>query len=352
MPYRTIADLPENIRNSLTEEEAKRFIAAFNVAYKDGKDEETCFKIAMAAAKKREASAAHSAMRMLNRTLSFSNYIEVDGGMLVKDVPLLAVGEWRDSAVGTPLYYPAKVLERDALNWYDNSFWARHGGKVPRSVVSDLIGEVRNIRYDGSYKENGMVEPGAILGDIYYSYSTQAGKDAAAQALARAKAGNPLAVSVEHGGGEKYNPKTKRMEATDLWFGGVASVVRGACERCVMPRANEADADGTTGDESMDEETQKALSALEARLKACEEKLAALTEGPPAEVAEEVAEMGKKLGAALEQLKELEGVKKMNATYEERIKALEKTPNRRTVAEQERELEQLTVPDGYSVRRV
>ena len=109
MPYRTIADLPENIRNSLTEEEAKRFIAAFNVAYKDGKDEETCFKIAMAAAKKREASAAHSAMRMLNRTLSFSNYIEVDGGMLVKDVPLLAVGEWADSAVGTPLYYPAKV---------------------------------------------------------------------------------------------------------------------------------------------------------------------------------------------------------------------------------------------------
>lgn len=102
----------------------------------------------------------------------------------------------------------------------------------------------------------------------------------------------------------------------------------------------------------MDEETQKALSALEARLKACEEKLAALTEGPPAEVAEEVAEMGKKLGAALEQLKELEGVKRTNASYEERIKALERTPNRRTVAEQERELEQLTVPDGYSVRRV
>ena len=285
-------------------------------------------------------------MRMLNRDMSMSQYQEVEGGMIVKDVPLLVVGEWTDSAVGTPLYYPAKVLEKYALDWRDSSFWARHAGKMPRSVVTDLIGEVRNQRFDGKFLEAGMEEPGAVIGDIFYSFSTQAGKDAAALALARAKAGNPLAVSVEHGGGEEYNPQTKRNEATSLWFGGLASVVRGACERCVMPRANEADADGT-GRERMDEETQKALSALEARLKACEDKLAALPDGPPAEV----AEMEKKLGAALEQLKELEGVKKANAAYEERIKALEKRPNPQTVPEQPRDLE-LTVPDGYSVRRL
>lgn len=285
-------------------------------------------------------------MRMLNRDMSMSQYQEVEGGMIVKDVPLLAVGEWTDSAVGTPLFYPAKVLEKYAKNWRDSSFWARHSGKMPRSVVTDLLGDVRNVRFDGTFREAGMEEPGAIIGDVFYSFSTQAGKDAAALALARAKAGNPLAVSVEHGGDEEYNPQTKRMEATSLWFGGLASVVRGACERCVMPRANEADADGT-GSERMDEEMQKALSALEARVKACEDKLAALPAGPPAEV----AEMSKKLGAALEQLKELEGVKKSNMAYEERIKALEKRPNPQTVPEQERDLE-LTVPDGYSMRRL
>ena len=35
-------------------------------------------------------------VRMLNRDMSMSQYQEVDGGMIVKDVPLLTVGEWTD----------------------------------------------------------------------------------------------------------------------------------------------------------------------------------------------------------------------------------------------------------------
>ncbi|HBF80823.1 MAG TPA: hypothetical protein DD420_13120, partial [Streptomyces sp.] len=116
---------------------------------------------------------------MLNRDLSMSKYVEVEGGMLVKDVPLLTVGEWTDSAVRTKLYYPAKVLEQYALNWVGNSFWARHSGGQPRNVVTDLLGDVRDVRFDPTYLEKGMEEPGAIIGDVFYSFSTQNGKDAA-----------------------------------------------------------------------------------------------------------------------------------------------------------------------------
>lgn len=215
----------------------------------------------------REQSRSGGRTRMLNRDLSMSNYIEVEGGLLVKDVPLLTTGIWTDSAVRTPLYYPAKTLKEYAHNWLDNSFWAKHSGGQPRNVVTDLLGDVRNVRYNPSYREAGMEEPGAIVGDVFYSYSTRNGKDAAAQALARAKAGNPLAVSVEHGGDEAYNPTTKRMEAMSLWSGGLASVVKGACERCVMPRANEADADGRKGENYMDEaEFNQKLADLKAEI--------------------------------------------------------------------------------------
>ncbi|HBF80821.1 MAG TPA: hypothetical protein DD420_13110, partial [Streptomyces sp.] len=60
----------------------------------------------------------------------------------------------------------------------------------------------------------------------------------------------------------------------------------------------------------------------------------------PAEPSAE-GELEKKLSAALEGLKELESVKKANAAYEERIKALEKRPTPSTVPGNEREMEQL-----------
>lgn len=278
-----------------------------------------------------------SATRMLNRDLSMSQYVEIDGGMLVNDVPLLTVGEWTDSAVRTPLYYPAKTLAKYCDNWLANGYWARHTGGQPRSIL-DLIGDVRNVRFDPAYKEAGMSEPGAILGDVFYDYSTQAGKDAAAKALARAKQGKPLAVSVEHGGQEEYNPATKRNEAVSLWFSGLASVERGACERCNLPRANEAGGAGET--EMNDEEFKQALADLKAEIMA---EVKALIEGKTTDDPDPAGELEKKLSAALEGLKELESVKKTNAAYEERIKALEKRPNPSTVPEPKK-LED--VPDG------
>lgn len=282
--------------------------------------------------------------RALSRDLSMTNYVEVEGGMLVKDVPLLVAGTWTDSAVRTPLYYPAKVLEQYVGNWVDNSFWARHSGGQPRSVM-DLLGDVRNVRYDAAFREAGMEEAGAIIGDIFYSYSTQQGKDAAAQALARAKEGHPLAVSVEHGGDEKYNPQTKRDEATSLWFRGLASVVRGACERCVMPRANEADADGKEGMKMDEAEFEQKLADLKAQILAEVDAKLAAAKGEPAP--EPSAEMEKKLSAAEGRIKELEAQK---AETTRRLEALERKPVPSTVPAKERELE-LEIPEGYDMRR-
>lgn len=284
-----------------------------------------------------------SRTRALSRDLSMSNYTEVEGGMLVKDVPLLAAGTWTDSAVRTPLHYPAKVLEQYHQNWIDTTFWSRHSGGQPRSVM-DILGDVRNIRYDPEFREAGMEEAGAIVGDLFYSYSTQNGKDAAALALARAKEGHPLAVSVEHGGDEVYNPQTRRDEATSFWFRGLASVVRGACERCVMPRANEADADGQ-GENTMDEaQFEQKLADLKAQILAEVDAKMAAAKGEPAAPS---AELEKKLSEAEGKIKELETQK---AETVRRLEALEKRPNPSTVPEKDRELE-LEVPEGYDMRR-
>ncbi len=350
MPYSSVSELPSHVRNALTVHQQEIFLAAFNAAHKDGKSEGSCFKIAWAAVERsRESSRSDDKVRMLNRDLGMESYIEVDGGLLVKDVPLLAVGTWRDSNVRTSLYYPADVLRKYADNWYSYSYWSRHSGGVPRSIL-DLIGEARNVRFDPNYKENGMVEPGAILGDVFYDYSTQQGKDAAAKALARAKANKPLAVSVEHGGGEIWNPVTKRNEATSLWFSGLASVERGACERCNLPRANEnGDAGGPGANDMNDEEFKQALADLKAEILAeVDAKIAAAKDKPEAEPSAEMS----KLSAALDgSIKELEKVKKENEGYAKRLEALEKRPSPRTVPENERDLEELVVPEGYTVRR-
>jgi DNA repair exonuclease SbcCD ATPase subunit len=183
---------------------------------------------------------------------------------------------------------------------------------------------------------------------VFYDHSTQAGRDASAKALARAKMGKPLAVSVEHGGQEAYNPTTKRNEAVSLWFSGLASVERGACRVCNMPRANEA---GTGDIEMNEEEFKAALAALKAEIMA---EVKALIEGIDTSTDDSGdgdGEMEKKMSAVLEgTVKELESMKKMNEELERRIKALESAPNIQTRA-YDRDLEDLVVPEGYTMRR-
>jgi hypothetical protein len=192
---------------------------------KENYSEEVAKKICgkLQAESERKHSDNHQ-MRELRAKISFGQYQATDGGLLIKDVKLLASGTWTDSHMGTPLFYPESVLEKYASNWVDNSLWSRHGGGIPRSIT-EKIGEIRNPRYNG----------GAVIGDLWLHEKTQTSRDTAELI----KAGLVDYVSVEHGGKERWNAQEKRYDAEEIIFGGVAVVNKGACKVCTIHNESE-----------------------------------------------------------------------------------------------------------------
>lgn len=179
-------------------------------------DEETRQKVCGSLQAKAEKEMSRELVFQLS---SDKHHQEFNGGLLIKDVKLLASGTWTDSRMGTPLFYSEKVLEKYAGNWIDNSLWSRHSGGSYRSIT-DKIGEVRNQRYNN----------GAVVGDLWLHEKTQASRDIVE--LIKAKLVNY--VSVEHGGKERWNTAEKRYDAEEIIFSGVAVVNRGACFECTI----------------------------------------------------------------------------------------------------------------------
>lgn len=176
------------------------------------------------------------------RVLSFSfpptpRIEEVDGGLLVRDVPMLAAGVWTDSAQQTPLDYSASVLERHHANWLDTAGWSRHHGGVPRRIT-EKVAEARNLRFMAEVQAGDQTVANAVVADVFIHCLTGESRDTAAMV----KAGLANYVSVEHGGSERWNVGRKLYELQDLFFTGFAIVNRGACAKC---RLNE-DGDGDT----------------------------------------------------------------------------------------------------------
>jgi len=200
--------------------------------------------------------------RQLRIRLPQGQFIELGpnegGGILIKNVPLLVEGTWRDSRVGTPLHYSSKTLKKCAENWTSNTLWVKHSGGAPRSII-DKIGEVKNQHF----------EKDGVYGDLWFHMKTQASRDSAELV----RAGLVNFVSVEHGGKESYNSKEKRHEAEDITFSGVALVDRGACAVCTI-RQSEAAAE--SGEMVMTEDVEK-LKELEAAKADLEKKLAEAT---------------------------------------------------------------------------
>lgn len=187
---------------------------------KEGYTKEVAEKVCGALQAKEERKQSDSyPVRELRAKISFGKYQEVDSGLLIKDVKLLASGTWTDSHMGTPLFYPETILQKYAGNWIDNSLWSRHGGGTPRSIT-DKIGEIRNPRYNS----------GAVIGDLWLHEKTQTSRDTAELI----KAGLVDYVSVEHGGKERWNQKEQRYDAEEIVFGGVAVVNKGACKVCTI----------------------------------------------------------------------------------------------------------------------
>ena len=67
-----------------------------------------------------ELAATVQPTRMLATAFKKSQMISEDGGLLVKDVPMLAAGTWTDSAVQTALNYRERTLPKYAADRSDN----------------------------------------------------------------------------------------------------------------------------------------------------------------------------------------------------------------------------------------
>lgn len=156
-----------------------------------------------------------------------------NGDLLIKDAPLLAEGEWTDSAQKTPLYYTAKALQDFAGNWKAKTGWNRHLKGQPRDKTNE-VAEAVDPHY-GQFTSDDGTAHNAILSDIVVYGGTPNGR--AMEEMIKRKMIKFL--SVEHGGDEEYNPVTKRTESKTLEFYGFAFVPKGACKVC---RFNEAPA--------------------------------------------------------------------------------------------------------------
>jgi hypothetical protein len=256
-------------------------------------------------------------------------------------VPLLAEGEWTDSAQKTPLFYPAKTLEAFAGNWIRKTGYNRHMAGVPRDE-SNRVSEAINPHFGHFVDEEGTTRA-AVLSDLLVYGSTPSGR--AMQEMIKRK--NIKFVSVEHGGDEVENPQTRRMEAASLVFGGYAFVNKGACKVC---RVNEAaPAEETTPAETpVEQETMADNKELEAAITAAvtaatapimKELEAVKAAQKPTEV--KAPEIPKELAELPGQIKELAALPAAIKTITDRLDKLEKGGIPRTGADAVKELAEL-----------
>jgi len=257
-----------------------------------------------------------------------------NGDLLIKDAPLLAEGEWTDSAVQTPLFYTAKALEEYAANWVKRTGFNRHLKGVPRDE-SNRVSEAIAPRY-GQFKDSEGSVHNALLSDILVYGSTPSGR--AMQELIKRKQIKYL--SVEHGGEEWFNPETGRMETKSLEFYGYAHVNKGACKVC---RVNEAPAEpkeetpapvaAAPVEEIMTDtkELEAQIVAQGTLIKELSEAIKAQKPAPAAPVLEIPKELSALPGA----------VKELSDKLEARIKALEQDGTSKTAGPSgDRELEE------------
>jgi hypothetical protein len=146
---------------------------------------------------------------------------EVDGGLLVPGVKLLAPGTWTDSTQKTPCRYTTEILERYHANWTDLSYWSRHSGGTPRDIT-DRIADIRNVRYDDG-----------VTADLFFHGATTRSLDAISllKAAAAKKVPWPFS-SVEMYTRDKWIISEKIYEAQEVLFDGAAMVNQGACRVC------------------------------------------------------------------------------------------------------------------------
>lgn len=234
---------------------------------------------------------------------------DTDGSLTIPGVILLAAGTWTDSNFGTPLTYSEGVLNEYAENWADNPLWCRHGGGSPRSIT-DKIGEIVNQRYNA----------GKVIGDLILHGKTQTSRDTIE--LITSELVN--AISVEHGGRERWDPDTNAYQAEEIIFYGAAIVNKGACSVCTIN--NEASRSSAEANDMEIKELETKLAEAEGKIKELSE--ASATKETLSELEAKITDLAGtavKIKELEEKLAAIEGSEKITE-LEGRIEKIEKTP--------------------------
>jgi len=134
---------------------------------------------------------------------------DVAGGYLIKNVTLLAEGNWNG------IEYRASVLDSSQYSWRDNSIWNRHYEGKQRTE-KNRIGLIRNQHY----------EDRSIKGDVFLSDNTDEGKE-----MIHFVRNNQInGISVEH------ISRDIGDVAVDISFMGAAIVPTPACTICQLSK--------------------------------------------------------------------------------------------------------------------
>lgn len=254
--------------------------------------------------------------RFLAVQLSPANEIrEMNGGLLVPDVRLIAPGTWTDSTQKTPCRYTPEILERYHANWTDLSYWSRHSGGTPRDIT-DRIADIQNVRYQDG-----------VTADLFFHGATTKSQDAISLLKAAAAGKVPWPYSsVEMMTRDKWIISEKLFEAQEVLFDGAAMVNQGACRTCKIRNNEEGKPDETPSEqESKELEKDDSMAdskELEAQVEALKKELADLKAKPPEppkleipkELTELVASQEKTIKELSARLEKMENAPKTPAT--------------------------------------
>jgi len=218
-------------------------------------------------------------------------YEIVDGGLLIKDVKIMASGIWHAINAFYPIRYGETVLSQYANNWSDKSVWSTHDQN--RSITK-LIGEIQNPHYEDS----------ACMGDVFLHGKTQESKES----IELITAGLVDSISAEIAIIEStYCAQIEADNAKNIEFVSAAIVPHGACKVCKLNQENDKMVE---------------IEELETKLAELTAKVDSLVI-PEATEAVDIAPLTKELETTKTALGE---AVKQNKALEERIVKLEKAP--------------------------
>jgi hypothetical protein len=162
-----------------------------------------------------------------------------DGPLIVREVPMMAEGEWT-SAEGIKTRFTAAALKANAVRVYDNLVWLRHQ-LVPgeNRPALESIGAFSNMRFDPAHKfpqpDGRIISAAAVICDVVLHRKTDESRGAASLIRLPHDQGGFRMVSSEIKLEEVKDSKDGWKELTKFQFAALTIQRKGACKLCQIP---------------------------------------------------------------------------------------------------------------------